>query len=170
MPIDKSIHEELAKAVEDEVEVDSVAKEWLAERAAQETERLKAAGVKPLLLPVRNYGIVKYEDHKPVLIVNRIEINTGFDFEQRVKQIMVSDPQTYPHKENYSYVNVLLLTENMNIPLLVPYIYPTTVKVTPPPETKGKKSGTQKNDLQEWLLINAKGARARHSIHEYHSV
>ena len=37
MAVDKSIHEELAKAVEDEVEVDSVAKEWLAERAAQET-------------------------------------------------------------------------------------------------------------------------------------
>lgn len=51
------------------------------------------------------------------------------------------------------------------MPLIVPYLYPAEVEVSV--ETKKK---TRKNDLKEWLLVNAKGLRARHSISEYHAM
>jgi len=38
-------------------------------------------------------------------IVNRLEVDTGFDFD-RVKQIMLSEPIACPVKAGYNYVNV----------------------------------------------------------------
>ncbi|KAJ3290553.1 hypothetical protein HK104_006690 [Borealophlyctis nickersoniae] len=159
--------------IAEELSVDTAAKTWISERAAVEAERLRSNGVRPLLMQVRNYGIVRQEEHKSMLVINRVEIDTGFDFEQRVKQIMVSDPIPYPNKGDFSYVNVLLLTEKLELPLLVPYIYPNAVQS----KTKGSGSDKSKkgeklvkNDLKEWLLINSKGQRSRHSIHEYHSI
>jgi hypothetical protein len=66
----------------------------------------------------------------------------------------------------YDYLDaheqVILLTENMMMPLMVPYLYPSNVQLS--------TGDFKKNDLKEWLLINAKGHRARHSITEYHDV
>ena len=67
---------------------------------------------------------------------------------------MVSEPLECPLKKGYKYAHVILLTENMTLPMLVPYLW----------------KDDSKNDLTQWLLINSKGYRARHSIAQYHSV
>jgi hypothetical protein len=69
---------------------------------------------------------------------------------------MISPPQIYPLKFDMMYCHVILLTDNNDIPLLVPYIYSAL-------------SGS-KNELKEWLFINNKCERARHSILQYHAV
>ncbi|KAI8821626.1 uncharacterized protein EV422DRAFT_424317 [Fimicolochytrium jonesii] len=142
-------------------EVDEVAKAYILSQRACEADRLRSAGVKPLELPVKNYGIVRHDDHQPPMIINRIEIDTGFDL-NRIRQILVSEPVKYSHRSGFHYVNLLLITENPMIPILLPYLYTEAVKATDAKQIK--------NDLREWVFINSKGLRARHSVQEYHCI
>lgn len=72
-------------------------------------------------------------------VCNRIECQTAFDFTQ-VRELLVSAPVACPVKEGYSFVTVVLFTENRSLPIIVPYLY-----------TAGRK-----NSLQRWKLVNAK--------------
>ncbi|KAI9206994.1 uncharacterized protein BJ171DRAFT_495397 [Polychytrium aggregatum] len=163
-------------------EVDSEAKSWCETQVQLEASRLREQGIKPLIISVKNFGIVPQDEHKHQILINRIEALTAFDFEKRVKQILVSEAIPYPHKADFFYVNVLLCTENMMMPLLLPYLFSSDItrpEGTGPAQTaaqaRGKKKDQPKNakirnELKEWLLINSKGDRARLSIHEYHNV
>jgi hypothetical protein len=142
---------------EELLERDEKASEFAAIHCQEEETRLKDMGVRPLRMQPKNFGIVLSECHDPPVIVNRIEMFTNFDFEQRISQLMVGASIEYPFKDGYMYANVLLLTEKMAMPLLVPYIYP-------------KEYCGQQNNLQEWLLINSKGMRARLSLNSFHAV
>lgn len=113
-----------------------------------------------------NYGVVYQDDHTPPLIINRIEFKSNFDFESKIKQILVGTPTAYPHKKDFLYVNVdhcsrqlLLMTEKLEMPILVPYLFPGNLS-------------TRKNDsdLKEWLFINAQGQRARLSCGQFHDM
>ncbi|KAJ3019144.1 hypothetical protein HKX48_002335 [Thoreauomyces humboldtii] len=137
---------------DENLEVDILAKDWLAEKAEKEAVRLRGLGVKPLVLKVKNYGVLREVDHVRPILINRVEIETGFDL-NRIRQVLVAESEEYPHKEGFRAANVLLFTENMTLPILIPYIYPA--------------SG---NDLKEWLLINARGLRSRQSIGEFHDL
>ena len=155
--IQKDIHD-LDSTDQDYVDdIDLMAKEWITKHIHEEAERIKDQGLKPLVLIPKNYGIVLQDKS----IVNRMELDTGFDFNSRIKQILISETSKYPLKENYGYIHLILLTDNMKIPLLIPYLFPLEFH----DEEKCKK-----NTLKEWLFINAKGWRARHSIQEYHSI
>lgn len=69
---------------------------------------------------------------------------------------MISPVQDYPLKSDHSYCHVILLTDKTDFPLLIPYIYTC--------------NSNGKNELKEWLFINNKLERARHSILQYHNV
>ncbi len=107
----------------------------------------------------------------------RQQLDTAFDFERRVKQILVSPAVAYPHKQDFAYCHVILLTENMKMPLLVPYLFPTRVvpeaegEGAPPPPPSTPRPRKLRNDLRHWLFINSAGARARHSVEgEFHDI
>jgi hypothetical protein len=144
----------------EEYEIDIDALEFTTARVNEEADRLKKLGLKPIVLKAKNYGILIQDE----IIINRIEIDTGFDFESRITQILVSDRIEYPLKSDFSYIHLILLTEKpeqMRMPLLVPYIFPNSIL---------SNDVEFVNHLKEWLLINAKGYRARHSIQEFHDM
>lgn len=124
-----------------------------------------------------------------IKVVNRMEIGSGMDF-RSITQIMVSEPQNYPFAPGYHYVHILAFTASSNgsIALLLPYIYAPYLKMGPIstgmldavsagqevqaeviPAGKTDKLSFE-NTLKDWLLINEKHTRARHSIKEYHSI
>nr|KAJ3422854.1 hypothetical protein HK105_005938 [Polyrhizophydium stewartii] len=140
--------------------VDREAATWSANMAAIEASRLRELSVKPLVMQPRNFGLVKDDSHSPPLIINRIQ--TNFPFSSRVKQIMVSEPIRYPHKDNFLYVNVLLMTEQTDMPLLIPYLYQGSLDK--------RRKDVPHNDLKEWLIINSNGERARLSTHKFHKM
>ncbi|KAG0256587.1 hypothetical protein DFQ27_005655 [Actinomortierella ambigua] len=173
-----------------EVDQESIdAKAWINERVESELTRVKATGVNVTSLPVKNFGIVVDLSRKKPVAINRIEIDSTFDFKQ-IQQIMVSPSIPYPHKTNFEYVNVILLTANQeDTPMLIPYLYDTKFKTQEPlPENDdsktsaapaGRKSSEEKeqrpwinvkNNLTEWLLVNNQHQRARHHIDEFHDV
>lgn len=106
-----------------------------------------------------------------------------------VSQLMVSEPIEYPFRPGYQYVHVLAFTSSTNgIALLLPYVFAPFLKkgqlsvamidaasngqTTEEEIVAAKKNEKDafENNLKEWLLINEKHARARHSIKEFHSV
>ncbi|KAG0223664.1 hypothetical protein BGW42_005730 [Actinomortierella wolfii] len=178
-----------------EVDQESIdAKAWINERVETEVTRVKTTGANVTSLPVKNFGIVVDMSRKKPVAINRIEIDSSFDFKQ-IQQIMVSPSIPYPHKANFEYVNVILLTANAeDTPMLIPYLYDTKFKTQEPlPEdedkatsttassatsSSGRKSNEEKarpwinvkNNLTEWLLVNNQHQRARHHIDEFHDV
>lgn len=133
-------------------------------------------------MKVKNFGVVVDLSRKKPTAINRIEIDTTFDF-KKVQQIMVSPGVSYPHKENFEYVNVLLFTDNTEPPMIVPYLYDTKFKTQEPveePEDGSSIANTEaennrpwinvKNNLTEWLLVNSQHMRARHHIDEFHDI
>ncbi|KAI9106048.1 hypothetical protein DFS34DRAFT_42986 [Phlyctochytrium arcticum] len=153
---------------EEDLALDEEGKRWLADKIEEEAIRLRKAGVKPLVLSVKNFGVVRQDDHYPPLVINRLEIDTGFDFGKRIKQLMVSDSIDFPLREGFRYCNLVLLTEVLEVPLLVPYVYPSALLKED--ESATLKRSLIKNDLREWLLINSKHQRSRQSISEFHDV
>ncbi|GJJ71722.1 hypothetical protein EMPS_04079 [Entomortierella parvispora] len=158
------------------------AKAWIKQNTDAEVARIKATGTSIELLPVKNFGVVVDMSRKKPIAINRIEIDSTMDF-KLIQQIMVSPGIPYPHKENFEYVNVLLFTEGMQTPMLVPYLYDTKFKTQEPLEENEEKTGTVdnseadqrpwinvKNNLTEWLLVNSHHMRARHHIDEYHDI
>ncbi|KAF9582635.1 hypothetical protein BGW38_010950 [Lunasporangiospora selenospora] len=172
-----------SEAVSMEVEQETTdAKAWIKEHVEQEVERIKATGTRITALPVKNFGIVVNTTRKKATAINRIEIDSPFDFKQ-VQQIMVSPGINYPHKENYDYVNVLLFTEDTTEPMIVPYLYDTKLKTQEAVEDEEGTSSSGantaddqrpwinvKNNLTDWLLVNAQHMRARHHIDEFHDI
>ncbi|KAI8923437.1 hypothetical protein BC831DRAFT_470910 [Entophlyctis helioformis] len=136
-----------------DTKVDTDALKWINEMSAIEASRLREVGVKPVIMQPSNCGIIRQDESFPPTTVNRIEIRTNFDFASKIKQIMVSAPRTYPNKLNFLYVNVLLMTEHIEMPLLVPYLYQGSLDK--------RKKDVPHNNLKEWLIVNASGARAR---------
>ncbi|KAF9400476.1 hypothetical protein BGX21_004213 [Mortierella sp. AD011] len=80
------------------------AKAWINENVEREVARIRSTGTNIEPLPVKNFGIVVDLSRKKATAINRIEINSSFDF-KKVQQIMVSPGIVYPHKENFEYVN-----------------------------------------------------------------
>lgn len=134
-------------------------------------------------------AITKGTRKRRIKVVNRLEIASGMDFKS-VQQLMISEPQSYPYSPGYQYVHVLAFTASSNgsIALLLPYVYAPFLKKGPISTTmidaasggleaeeeviaaeKTDKSSFE-NNLKDWLLINEKHGRARHSIKEYHSI
>jgi hypothetical protein len=62
--------------------IDIFAKDFIKTQTDKESERLRTCGVKPIILPVKN--MCTFEEN--LKIINRIEVNTGFDFD-KVKQV-----------------------------------------------------------------------------------
>ncbi|CAO3650381.1 unnamed protein product [Cunninghamella blakesleeana] len=110
-------------------------------------------------MKILNCGVVANFDHKKPFAINRIELDTNYDI-SKIEQVMVSPATTYPHKDNFYYVNLILVTKNP-IPLIVPYLYYNNLKVTQPEkEENGKKIPSKdvvlKNEMKEFLFINKK--------------
>ncbi|KAJ2998311.1 hypothetical protein HDV02_004625 [Globomyces sp. JEL0801] len=66
------------------------------------------------------------------------------------------------HDDNGSInrIEVLLMTEETSMPIIVPYLYQGVLD-------KKVKLNIPPNNLKEWLLINSKHERARHSIDQF---
>ena len=118
------------------------ARDWLMERLDQEVETISAQGVKPIPLLPRTMGHI-VEGPK---YLNRVEVQTNFPF-NTVKQMMLSEPEDYPLREGYRYINVLLFT-GKPVPIIVPYVY----------------QHIEENDLQHWILVNGKGEEVTHKV------
>ncbi|KAF8926005.1 hypothetical protein EDD21DRAFT_98876 [Dissophora ornata] len=179
------------KTVSMEVDQETTdAKAWIKNNVEQEVARIRATGTNIEPMAVKNFGVVVDQSRKKATAINRIEIDTSFDF-KKVQQIMVSSGIPYPHKENFEYVNVLLFTDSAETtPMLVPYLYDTKFKTQealeeghndqlaskPSISSVDESSVDQrpwinvKNNLTEWLLVNAQHMRARHHIDEFHDI
>jgi len=116
---------------------------WMRERLAQEVDAIAARGGKCIPMAVKNCGVVR---EKANVVVNRVEVNTGFDFD-KVQRLMLSDPVLCPVKPKHWYITVLLFTDKP-LPLVLPYLY--------------EKTGH--NPLTEWLFLNNNLARSRHRV------
>ncbi|KAF9114227.1 hypothetical protein BGX27_011429 [Mortierella sp. AM989] len=142
------------------------AKAWIKENVEQEATRIRSTGTNIEPLTVKNFGVVVDLSRKKASAINRIEINSSFDF-KNIQQIMVSPGIPYPHKENFEYVNVLLFGESAATPMLVPYLYDTKFKTQEPVEGDNIANPTStspvgsadqrpwisvKNNLTDWLL------------------
>ena len=73
-------------------EIDTLLVEWAKSRIDSECKRLQKLGMKPLLLSVKNCSVVVDTDHSPPYLINRIEVDTGYMFSTKIKQLMVSEP------------------------------------------------------------------------------
>jgi hypothetical protein len=137
--------------------VDQSAKEFIQTELQTEIDRLAKMSVKALALPVQSFGVFLEQNHELSIQVNRIHVISSFDFQSRIKQIMVSEPIKYPHKPDFLYVHVLLMTERIELPIILPYIFPG-------------KLNAKGNNLKEWLIVNSKGLNSRLSINEYQKI
>lgn len=85
------------------------AQSWLKYQVDAELQRISEQGSRAIPLPVKNMGVVvePKPNKKSLIVINRIEIGTGMDF-NRIKQIMVSEPKPYPFNKTGSaeYVHV----------------------------------------------------------------
>ena len=72
-------------------QIDEALSTWIKTEASKEQARLSQEGVKALLLPVKNCSIVidRQTNPKKPFPINRIEIETGFQFD-KVKQVSLS--------------------------------------------------------------------------------
>jgi hypothetical protein len=116
---------------------------WMQQQVEQEIKVIESKGAKAIPIPVKNCGILHEKEH---LIVNRVEVNTGFNFD-KVQRLMLTDPIPCPVRTGYWYVSVLLFTDKP-VPLILPYTY-----------EKNKH-----NKLAEWVFINNNMARSRHAV------
>ena len=122
--------------------------EWCEAQAAAEVARLKECGQRSVLLVPKNMAIVRKDSEKyKAIIVNRVEVGTGFDF-NKVRQIMLSPKVACPVKEGFEYCNVLLFTEKP-VPIILPYLFDASVT---------------SNTLNEWEFVNSSMASSRHSV------
>ncbi|KAF2069321.1 hypothetical protein CYY_009358 [Polysphondylium violaceum] len=142
------IEDSMKSEFDDVIEKDVL--KWVKDQLNKEKKRITSMGSKSIAVDVKNTGIVKEEE--PVRIINRLELNTNFNFD-RVGQILISDSVEVPMKKGFRYINVLLFSNNP-VPLIVPYVYQES------PE----------NTLTEWLFINNQFARSRHTIKEFSAV
>ncbi|KAF7723140.1 hypothetical protein EC973_002322 [Apophysomyces ossiformis] len=149
---------------EAEAQIDLLAKEWIQEQVDKEVKRIRDVGSSVLPLKIINCGLVPNFDQKKARGINRVELDTTFDI-SKIQQVMVSPATNYPHKPHFSYVNLILVT-NQPIPFIAPYLYQTNFKtMQPEKEEDGRKFPSKevvlKNDLREFLFINKKGAVLR---------
>ncbi|KAI8141505.1 hypothetical protein BJV82DRAFT_518261 [Fennellomyces sp. T-0311] len=164
---------EIQQEVVGDPQIDQVAKEWIQDQVDHEVKRVRDAGSSVLPFKLINCGVVPNFEKKTARAINRLELDTNVDL-SKVEQVMVSPAVPYPHKQDFLYVNLILVKLGQPIPFLAPYLYQTNVKVMQPEkEQEGRKTipskeVTLKNDLREFLFINKRGARARFTIHEYH--
>ncbi len=126
-----------------EDQIDLKAVEFIKEESEKEHKRLKTFGLIPLVIKVKNFGLTR-KDEK---IINRIELSTKFNFED-VKEIFISPPINYPFRHNFKFSNLVLMTENTKVPLLIPYLYEDTAE----------------NDLKRFLFINENLVHCLHEI------
>ncbi|CAO3597685.1 unnamed protein product [Absidia cylindrospora] len=157
-----------------DAEIDLDAKTWITEQVANEVKRIKDVGSNVTPFKILNCGVIPNFDQKKAKAVNRIELDTEHNI-AHIDQVMVSPATPYPHKANFYYVNLILVTTSNPTPFIVPYLYQLNLKVTQPEkELDGRKIPSKdvvlKNDLKEFLFINKVGIRGRFSIHEYHDV
>ncbi|KAI9497650.1 hypothetical protein BDB00DRAFT_585028 [Zychaea mexicana] len=157
-----------------DAQIDHTAKDWIQNQVDAEVKRVRDAGSSVLPYKIINCGVVPNFEKKTARAINRIELDTNVDV-SKIEQVMVSPAVPYPHKPNFNYVN-LILVSSQPVPFLAPYLYQTNVQVTQPEkEQEGRKTIPSKevvlkNDLREFLFINKRGIRARFTIHAYHDV
>ncbi|TPX42982.1 hypothetical protein SeLEV6574_g05303 [Synchytrium endobioticum] len=169
----------------------NVDNQWLLITVKAEEQRLRRTGATPLLLTTKNFTMIT-ELGTPSRIVNKVELDTGFDFD-KINQILVSDPLPYPHDPEWLYVHVLLITtptsaakpNTTQFPLIMPYLYKPVITIadaslthiTPPEPSAATKRKNLKaasarptilrNELRDWLLVNNHGKTSRHVVHEF---
>lgn len=127
---------------------DQAAAQFLKAQVEKEAKRVRATGQKVLPVPILNCCIVREQEEGAERIVNRIELGTKFDF-FAIRQILVSPPVSYPEREGYKYVNVVLLASKKALPLLCGYLYDARI---------------EGNDLTVWRLVNMEGLSATHTL------
>jgi hypothetical protein len=107
------------------------------------------------------------EDIGDAVWVNRVELNTDYDFDKvrgcawvchmlrptccvvQVSQLLYSPPAPCPLKEGYSYTNVVAFDVRSPVPQLFPYLYDTTV---------------EGHSLSHWLFVNNKLKESAHFV------
>lgn len=134
---------------EQEAEVETHVKDWMQIKLQEAIKKLRVINPMVIEMPVKNMGIVVDGND----IWNRIEVNTGFDFDT-IDQVMVSEAmESCPLKKNYVYVTVLLAKPTPcrgSAILALPFMYDL--------------SSFAGNDLQKWILINNKLKRTEFRI------
>lgn len=152
----------------DELGIEKDVASWIEAEGAKEVARLKACGQRHIQLVPKNMAILRTKRGgvgrgaagsgsasemaaaAEEIIVNRVEIGTRFNF-NKIRSIMVSEDRVpCPAKADFMYVNVAMFTDNMQLPIIMPYLY------------DGKE---QANDLAEWEFVNAEMSSSRHSVH-----
>eukprot|EP01095_Lingulamoeba_sp_RSL-Kostka_P017233 TRINITY_DN884_c2_g1_i2.p1 TRINITY_DN884_c2_g1~~TRINITY_DN884_c2_g1_i2.p1 ORF type:complete len:140 (-),score=30.36 TRINITY_DN884_c2_g1_i2:29-448(-) len=123
--------------------IESNVANWIADQ-----KRLKNNGANSIPLPVKNMAIIKKNGD----ILNRIEINTGMDF-NKIQQILISDPIDCVVKPGYKYINVLCFTDKP-IPIILPYVY----------------INDESNKLSDWLFVNNFQVEAQHKIENFQQI
>eukprot|EP01114_Cavostelium_apophysatum_P000246 TRINITY_DN10239_c0_g1_i2.p1 TRINITY_DN10239_c0_g1~~TRINITY_DN10239_c0_g1_i2.p1 ORF type:complete len:152 (+),score=22.96 TRINITY_DN10239_c0_g1_i2:32-457(+) len=134
---------------EDDFEVETEVSSWMNNQLDVELKRIKSMQSNAIPLPVKNMGIIREKKGNKELVINRLEINTSFDFD-KIVQLMISDSTPCPMKKDFSYVNVVLFADKP-LPLIVPYLYLVD----------------KQNELKEWLFINNSLQRTRRRIDDF---
>lgn len=137
--------EELAQLREVEVGA------WLDAACDAEMARITAESPGQRLLKLRplNFGLERETKKGRERIVNRVELDTVFDF-SRVKSLLTSPPVDCPAKPGYKACHVILLAPPSPVALIFTYLFADSVA----------------NDLARFRLINKAGAGALHVIRD----
>ncbi len=150
---------------ESEGEPDAFAKQFCAEKVKLEVENLKQKGARTIPMNVKNFSQVleveSLEDGEKYTVLNRIELDTSFDF-KKIQQVMISSSVDVPDREGFKFCTVLLFTDKP-IPLLVPYVYLESLPVE-------NRTDKVQNPLDTWLFVNNKFETVRQVIDVLESV
>jgi len=146
-------------------------------RAKTRQESLSAKGARTIPMAVKNFSQIleiipppssgpQTTQQKPnITIVNRMELDTSFDFE-KIQQVMVSEAQPIPERDGFKFCSVLLFTDKP-VPLLVPYVFLECISLD---DSTGRKGEKIKNPLDTWLLVNNKFQSTRHHVAAFEPV
>ncbi|KAI9175984.1 hypothetical protein H9P43_006348 [Blastocladiella emersonii ATCC 22665] len=149
---------------DEDFEIDTAAKAWIAGIVDQEKARLASLGATVTPLAVANFGLLVDSDANAEA-TNRVELVSDYDF-AGISQLLVSEPMAYPARPNFKFVHVILFPSADATPMLVPYLYDSEFRV----DGADAAAPPVKNALTEWLLINRVGQRAHHRVAGFEDV
>ncbi|ORZ31009.1 hypothetical protein BCR44DRAFT_1443313 [Catenaria anguillulae PL171] len=127
-----------ADGTPDDFTIDTQARDWINDRVNEEIARLASLGASATPLAVSNFGIV-------------IEENEDDTSNVAVNRIELKSTYDFSRMRNCS-----MRTQG---PMLVPYLFDSQLKT--------EQGVSVPNGLDQWLLINQTGGRARHVIEQF---
>ncbi|KAJ3275597.1 hypothetical protein HDV01_007600 [Terramyces sp. JEL0728] len=129
--------------------IDAKALSWIHHEQERQAEQIREFSIKPIPVKLKNCSSLPH--------ANQIEIDTKVNLTS-VKEIMVGEPTTYPHKPNTLYVTLLLMMpDNLQKPLLTSYLLPGKLD--------SKLDGSAFDTvLKEWEIISTNGTSVRYTV------